>query len=119
MVRTHADLRCPAARGTWSIVHNRGIFAGLGEGFVPYPEIFQVLDAAGFNGWLIVETDKTARESPLVSATISREYLRSLGIQGRRRPDHGPWTMDDRPCAPLELARRRREQVPLAPGARR
>lgn len=57
-----------------------GVFAELGEGFVPYPEIFSVLDGAGFKGWVVVETDKTTKESPLVSATVSREYLRSLGI---------------------------------------
>lgn len=64
----------------YMVFNNSGIFAELGEGFVPYPEIFKVLDAAGFNGWLIVETDRTTRESPLASARISREYLRSLGI---------------------------------------
>jgi inosose dehydratase len=69
-----------AAEWHYMAFNNGGIFAELGEGFVPYPEIFQVLDAAGFNGWLIVETDKTTKESPLVSATISREYLKSLGI---------------------------------------
>lgn len=42
---------------------------------MPCPGIFQMLDAAGFNCWLIVETDKIARESPLVSATLSRESL--------------------------------------------
>jgi inosose dehydratase len=57
-----------------------GVFAELGEGFVPYPEIFRVLDGASFEGWLVVETDKTMKASPLVSATISREYLKSLGI---------------------------------------
>lgn len=64
----------------YMVFNNGGIFAELGEGFVPYPAIFEVLDAAGFNGWLIVETDKTTKESPLVSATISRTYLKSLGI---------------------------------------
>ncbi|MFO7696082.1 MAG: sugar phosphate isomerase/epimerase, partial [Anaerolineae bacterium] len=64
----------------YMVFNNSGIFAELGEGFVPYPEIFQVLDASGFSGWLIVETDKTMKASPLESATISREYLKSLGI---------------------------------------
>ncbi len=64
----------------YMVFNNGGIFAELGEGFGPYPAIFEVLDAAGFNGWLIVETDKTTKESPLVSATISRTYLKSLGI---------------------------------------
>ncbi|MHB1317589.1 MAG: sugar phosphate isomerase/epimerase family protein [Anaerolineae bacterium] len=69
-----------AAEWHYMVFNNGGIFAELGEGFVPYPEIFSHLDAAGFQGWLIVETDKTMKASPLESARISRAYLRSLGI---------------------------------------
>ena len=64
----------------YMVFHSSGVFAELGEGFVPYPEIFGILDEAGFEGWLIVETDRTTKESPLESARISREYLKSLGI---------------------------------------
>jgi inosose dehydratase len=56
-----------------------GIFAELGEGFVPYPEIFRILDATGFDGWVVVETDRTMKASAAESARISREYLKSLG----------------------------------------
>jgi inosose dehydratase len=59
---------------------DRGIFIELGEGLVDFPALFAVLREAGFAGWVIVETDVTQKSSALESATISREYLRGLGI---------------------------------------
>jgi inosose dehydratase len=58
----------------------RGIFAELGEGFVDFPALFDVLKAAGFRGWVIVETDVTRKPTALESATISRNYLKRIGI---------------------------------------
>jgi inosose dehydratase len=57
-----------------------GIFAELGEGFVDFRALLQILEGAGFAGWLITETDVTQKSSPLESVTISREYLKALGI---------------------------------------
>lgn len=57
-----------------------GIFAELGEGFVDLAGAFDILKRAGYDGWLIVETDVTQKESPLESAIISRKYLASLGL---------------------------------------
>jgi inosose dehydratase len=57
-----------------------GIFAELGEGDVDFPAIFAILREAGFAGWVIAETDVTQKPTALESATISREYLRSLGL---------------------------------------
>jgi inosose dehydratase len=57
-----------------------GIFAELGEGCVDLPGMVQVLQEAGFAGWLIVETDVTQKATPLESAIISRKYLRALGL---------------------------------------
>lgn len=57
-----------------------GIFAELGEGGVDFPAIFAILRDAGFAGWVIAETDVTQKPTALESATISREYLRSLGM---------------------------------------
>lgn len=57
-----------------------GIFAELGEGFIDFPAVMQILQAAGFQGWLITETDVTQKATPLESVTISREYLKNLGI---------------------------------------
>jgi inosose dehydratase len=57
-----------------------GIFAELGEGMVDFPAIFVVLRGVGFKGWIVVETDVTTKATPLASATISRGYLRSIGV---------------------------------------
>jgi len=57
-----------------------GIFAELGEGCVDFPSIFQVLQDAGFSGWVIVETDVTQKATALESAMVSRNYLKSIGI---------------------------------------
>jgi inosose dehydratase len=57
-----------------------GIFAELGEGSVDFPDVLAILEGAGFEGWLIVETDVTQKASARESATISRDYLRSIGI---------------------------------------
>jgi inosose dehydratase len=57
-----------------------GIFVELGEGSVDFPAILDILQAAWFEGWLIVETDVTQKPSALESATISRTYLKSIGL---------------------------------------
>ncbi len=57
-----------------------GIFTELGQGFVDFPAVFQILEDAGFQGWLIVETDVSQLPTPLESAQVSRAYLRSLGL---------------------------------------
>lgn len=58
----------------------QGIFTELGEGFVDFPAIFDILEDADFQGWVIVETDVTQKPTALESATISRNYLKSIGI---------------------------------------
>jgi inosose dehydratase len=58
----------------------RGIFAELGEGMVNLPAILEILQSIGFAGWIIVETDVTQKSTALESATISRQYLKSIGI---------------------------------------
>jgi len=57
-----------------------GIFTELGEGFVDFPAILDILKNAGFEGWVIVETDVTQKPTALESATISRNYLKSIGL---------------------------------------
>jgi inosose dehydratase len=57
-----------------------GIFTELGLGFVDFPAVFAILQDAGFQGWLIVETDVTQQPSALLSATMSRNYLKGLGL---------------------------------------
>ena len=62
--------------GTFSA---HGIFAELGEGMVDFPAMFAILEKAGYEGWIIVETDVTQKPTALESATISRDYLKSIG----------------------------------------
>jgi len=59
---------------------NAGIFAELGEGMVDFPAIFDILRGAKYEGWLVVETDRTTKATALESAVISRRYLRSIGV---------------------------------------
>ena len=62
--------------GTFS---DNGIFVELGEGMVDFPGIFRILEGVGYEGWVIVETDVTQKPTALESATISRNYLKSIG----------------------------------------
>ncbi len=64
---------------TYGEFSQAGIFAELGEGMVDFPAMFDILNAAGYDGWLIVETDRTTKPTALESAKISRAYLKSLG----------------------------------------
>lgn len=57
-----------------------GIFAELGEGMVDFPSIFGILREAGYEGWVVVETDRTTKATALESALISRRYLKSIGV---------------------------------------
>lgn len=57
-----------------------GIFTELGQGLVDFPALFDALRNAQFKGWIVVETDITQRPTALESATVSRAYLRSLGL---------------------------------------
>ena len=59
---------------------DRGIFTELGEGEVDFPAVFAALAESGFQGWVVVETDVTQKPTALESATISRNYLRSIGL---------------------------------------
>lgn len=59
---------------------DKGIWTELGQGAIDFPAVFQILSDAGFSGWIIVETDVTQLATPLKSAVVSREYLRSLGL---------------------------------------
>jgi len=63
--------------GTFS---DKGIWTELGQGCVDFPAVFKLLESAGFQGWLIVETDVTQLPTALESAIMSREYLRGLGL---------------------------------------
>jgi inosose dehydratase len=52
-----------------------GLFVELGAGCVDFPGVFEVVEAAGFEGWAIVEPDATPASSAPEVAAASREYL--------------------------------------------
>lgn len=69
------------AANAWDYDHavGRGLFTELGSGDINFAYIISVLDDAGFDGWVIVETDLTLLETPAESALQSRNALRRLG----------------------------------------
>jgi inosose dehydratase len=79
-VDENVRLRGRAQEWDYGAFTANGIFAELGEGSVDFPAIFAILRDAGFGGWVIAETDVTQKPTALESATISRAYLRSLGM---------------------------------------
>jgi len=69
-----------AATWDYATFSANGLFTELGTGFIDYRPIFAALTEQGFDGWVIVETDVTQLPTARESATISRAYLRNLGI---------------------------------------
>jgi inosose dehydratase len=60
-----------------------GIFCPLGQGCVDFAEVFRLLHALNYNGWLIVEQDiivddSGVAKSPVEAARISRTFLEKL-----------------------------------------
>lgn len=53
-----------------------GIFTEFGQGGLDFTRFFAALDAHDYHGWIIVEQD-TTKLTPLESARLNREYLRS------------------------------------------
>jgi inosose dehydratase len=60
------------------ICGKKGRFCELGEGRVDVDGFLSAATEAGYTGWLVVELDSTTR-TPLDSAKLSYEYLRSRG----------------------------------------
>ena len=77
-----ADVREEGRAAGWdySTFEQHAIWTEIGDGLVDFASMLGLLDGAGFEGWLIVETDVTQRSTPLESATLSRQSLRTLGI---------------------------------------
>ncbi len=58
-----------------------GVFCELGKGNVDFPSIVNILNAKGFDGWIVVEQDVLpGMGSPKKCAANNREYIRSLGL---------------------------------------
>ena len=69
-----------AAEWDYKTFSDHGIWTELGRGAIDFPALFGILDNAGFDGWIIVETDVTQLASPLESAMVSRAYLKRIGM---------------------------------------
>lgn len=54
-----------------------GAFTVPGDGVVDFPAIFEILDAAGYEGWMIVEAEQDpAIANPLEYAIKARKYIK-------------------------------------------
>jgi inosose dehydratase len=67
--------RCREEKLTYRQTSDLGVFAEIGEGCVDWPALFGFWREAGYNGAVIVETDRTTKPTAAQSATISRRYL--------------------------------------------
>ena len=79
----HLGIAQDSRRHGWDYFESvhEGVFCELGRGEVDFPSVVGLLDAAGYNGWIVVEQDVLpGMGSPLESAIRNREYLRSLGL---------------------------------------
>jgi inosose dehydratase len=57
-----------------------GEWVGLGEGVCDFPAVLALLEAAGYDGWVIAEEESdAARQDGVAAITRNRAYLRSLG----------------------------------------
>ena len=79
-INQEVAVRGRAAGMDYGEFSQEGIWEEPGRGQTDFPAILADLDAAGFDGWLIVETDVTQLASAAESARVSREYLRSIGV---------------------------------------
>jgi inosose dehydratase len=57
-----------------------GLWAELGEGVVDFGAVFEPLDRAGFDGWAIVEIDRTTKPTPRDSIAACYAHLSGLGL---------------------------------------
>jgi inosose dehydratase len=79
----HADVlrRCREEKLTYPQTSDLGVFAEIGEGCVDWPALFGFWRDAGYNGAVIVETDRTTKPTARESAKISRRYLKeTVGV---------------------------------------
>lgn len=64
-----------------------GLFPSLGDGMVPVGEVVQLVEAAGYDGWYVMETDVALTEGeppvgegPVLGVARSLEFLRTLEV---------------------------------------
>jgi inosose dehydratase len=74
-----ADIADRARREGWSFHRavTEGVFTIPGDGCVDFPAIFEILRAADYRGWLVVEAEEDPVKVPaLPKAKAAREYVR-------------------------------------------
>jgi inosose dehydratase len=59
---------------------SHGVFTELGDGDIDFPAVFDLLRAASFSGWVVVETDVITRPTAEESHRVSRDYLKRIGL---------------------------------------
>ncbi len=68
---THLHLKDATPEGVW---------VGLGEGKCDFPAVFELLESAGYDGWVVAEEESAAaRQDGIAAIRRNRMYLRSIG----------------------------------------
>lgn len=78
----HAGPPGPADSGAYH-VDSKWSMIELGRGLVDFPACLAVLHSVNYDGWILDDHDFSAYPA-LESARVCREYLRGLGLPGRR-----------------------------------
>ena len=74
-----ADMRDEATREDWPFMKavRKGVFTVPGDGSVDFPSIFEILDDANYEGWMVVEAEQDpAKANAYEYALMAREYVR-------------------------------------------
>lgn len=74
-----------ARRNKWDYrtAQDHGLWAELGEGTLDFRAVFDQLDWTGFDGWAIVEIDRTTKPTPRDSIAACYAHLASIGLVSR------------------------------------
>lgn len=74
-----------ARRNKWDYrtAQAHGLWAELGEGTIDFRAVFDQLERASFDGWAIVEIDRTTKPSPRDSIAACYAHLASIGLVAR------------------------------------
>ena len=70
--------RCREEKLTYRRTSELGVFAEIGEGCVDWPGLFGFWRDTGYEGAVVVETDRTTKATAQKSAAISRRHLREV-----------------------------------------
>jgi len=67
----HVHVKDVTADGGW---------APMGQGICDFPRLFEALEGAGYDGWVVAEEESAlAWEDPARAIKVNREYIQSLG----------------------------------------